>query len=162
MCDSNSIKYTCNKQGKRKFILELAGRSARSARRINLCPLDHLSCGGQLGGFSSSFLQNLKKKTIISDVCFRDVSLFQRFCKHRGNRGESSEILQGGKGERRGFIWLPLYVFVCLRSNKETSRDINSKFSISPTVACYRGYIYVYVYVKKRFYEFSKTFLTCQ
>lgn len=50
------------------------------------------------------------------------------------------------KGKRRGFIWLPLYVFVCLRSNKETSRDINSKFSISPTVACYRGYIYMYMY----------------
>lgn len=39
-CDRNSIKYSCNKQGKRKFIWNgLAG----SARCINLCPLDHLS-----------------------------------------------------------------------------------------------------------------------
>lgn len=44
-CDRNSIKYSCNKQGKRKFIWNRLAPAAGSARRINLCPLDHLSLG---------------------------------------------------------------------------------------------------------------------
>lgn len=124
VCDSNSIKYTCNKQGKRKFILELAGRSARSARRINLCPLDHLSCGGQLGGFSSSFLQNLKKKTIISDVCFRDVSSYSNDFANIGVI-EASRARFYKEGRERGeglygYLFTSLFVFARIKRRVET------------------------------------------